>query len=117
MSSGNGNEAFEIEEEDIVSNELKHFTYTNLTNFFIFFSDKENRLSEANSPDIEEDIVTNELKHLTSTPAGVKIKPNIHLRSKVKTEFPEGRFFGFGRHRDGAEISKYFYTSKFRIMI
>ena len=89
-----------------------------MTDFLpIFFTDKENRLSEANSPEIEEDIVTNELKHLTSTPAGVKIKPNIHLRSKVKTEFPEGRFFGFGRHRDGAEISKYFYTSKFRIMI
>ena len=83
----------------------------NLTDFLpIFFTDKENRLSEANSPEIEEDIVTNELKHLTSTPAGVKIKPNIHLRSKVKTEFPEGRFFGFGRHRDGAEISKYFHT-------
>ena len=46
-----------------------------------------------------------ELKHLTSTPAG-KIRPNAHLRSKVKAEFPEGRFFGYGRHRDGAEISK-----------
>ena len=85
-----------------------------LFNIFLntFFTDKENRLSEANSPEIEEDIVTNELKHLTSTPAGVKIKPNIHLRSKVKTEFPEGRFFGFGRHRDGAEISKYSSKSK-----
>jgi len=67
--------------------------------------DKENRLSAANEEEIEEDIVANELKHLTSTPAGVKIKPNIHLRSKVKAEFPEGRFFGFGRHRDGAEIN------------
>ena len=37
------------------------------------------------------------------------------MRSKIKTEFPEGRFFGFGRHRDGAEISKYFYTSKSKI--
>ena len=54
----------------------------------------------------EEESVFNELKHLTSTPAGVKIKSNVHLRSKVKVEFPEGRFFGFGRHKDGDEISK-----------
>ena len=75
--------------------------------------DKENRLSASNENEIEEDIIANELKHLTCTPAGVKIKSNIHLRSKVKAEFPEGRFFGFGRHRDGAEISEYFSISKY----
>ena len=67
---------------------------------------KENQKSNFHLTD-DEEFVNNELKHLTSTPAGVKIKSNVHLRSKVKAEFPEGRFFGFGRHRDGAEISEY----------
>ena len=57
---------------------------------------------------IHEDLIENsvhqELKHLTSTPSGGKVKANIQLRSKSKMDFPEGSFYGFGKHKDGAEI-------------
>ncbi len=65
------------------------------------------RVPASSSFDEEAITVHNELKHLTSTPAGAKVKTNLHLRSKAKAEFPEGRFFGLGRHRDGEEISNY----------
>ena len=60
-----------------------------------------------NSQDYEFDLVSQELQQLTSTPAGGKIKANLHLRSAYDVEFPEGSFFGLGRHKDGSEISKY----------
>ncbi len=47
-----------------------------------------------------------ELKHLTSTPAGGKVKHNIQLRTHRKADFPEGSFFGYGKHKHGDEISK-----------
>ena len=54
-------------------------------------------------------VVSQELHQLTSTPAGAKLKSNIQLRTDFEVEFPEGCFFGLGKHKDGAEISK-FYT-------
>ena len=53
-------------------------------------------------------LVSQELQQLTSTPAGTKLKSNIQLRSDFEVEFPEGCFFGLGKHKDGAEISKFF---------
>ena len=53
-------------------------------------------------------LVSQELHQLTSTPAGTKLKSNIQLRSDFEVEFPEGCFFGLGKHKDGAEISKFF---------
>lgn len=66
---------------------------------------KENSYPTSSERD-ESLIVSRELKHLTSTPAGGKVKSNIQLRSKYKVDFPEGSFFGYGRHKDGEEISK-----------
>ena len=65
-------------------------------------------IQDTNSYNHSSSVVSQELHQLTSTPAGAKLKSNIQLRTDFEVEFPEGCFFGLGKHKDGAEISKFF---------
>ena len=78
---------------------------------------KYERSKKENSQDYEHDLVSQELQQLTSTPAGGKIKANLHLRSEYDVEFPEGSFFGLGRHKDGSDISKYLFDNWLRDLV
>ena len=62
--------------------------------------------SENNKENENYNLISDELQQLTSTPAGGKLKSNLHLRTGFNVDFPEGCFFGLGKHKDGAEISK-----------
>ena len=66
-------------------------------------------IQDTNSYNHSSSVVSQELHQLTSTPAGAKLKSNIQLRTDFEVEFPEGCFFGLGKHKDGAEISKFFW--------
>ena len=80
--------------------------------------DKENEVPDRSSPDEQySNEVVDGSKMITSTPSQISSKtlkqPDFFSENKEiakpdfvqLNEFPQGSFFGFGRHKDGSEIN------------